>query len=125
MLVRYLLLTLSRPRFLSLKLSKEVANLTPPPPPLRISRIKNKFHLKICRTLDQCITKMFLPKWLIMTSFFDDVIRFSEKGMLFLGVLFMTFLFFFLDFAYKLVFFRSVNIRYYLKIWSNGAPNRH
>ena len=56
---------------------------------------------------------------------FDDVIRFSEKGMLFLGVLFMTFLFFFLDFAYKLVFFRSVNIRYYLKIWSNGAPNRH
>ena len=69
------LLTLSRPGFLSLKLSEggggggglRGVNLILPP---RISGTKNQLPLKLCRILDQCITKIFLPKWLMMTSYF-------------------------------------------------------
>ena len=37
-------------------------------PPPRISENKNQFHLKLSSILDQYISKIFLPKWLKMTS---------------------------------------------------------
>ena len=93
-------LTLSRPGFLSLKLSGETIN-TPSP---CISGTKNQFHIKL-----SCITKIFLPKWLMMTS--SDF----QKKVCYFCVFVWVFWFFVLDFAYRLIFFQKCKHRMLLK----------
>ena len=61
----------------------------------------------------------------------DDVIVLMtssdfQRKVYYFQIFLMTFLVFCLRFCLQAdFFFRSVNIGYYLKSWSNGAPNRH
>ena len=108
------------------KIVRGEGSICPPPPPLpRVSWTKNQFPLNLCRILNQCVTKIFLPKYLMATSKFGWRHKiFREMYVIFRGF-FINFFVFCLRFCLQADFFsRSVNIGYYLKCWSNEAPNR-